>query len=83
MGLDQKKAQQLLKKCSNKSRKTVRIGITGSPGVGNVRIENSQAIAGYQFILADYPDDLDFLIKQGIIHKSISNKTFILCSHSH
>ena len=26
---------------------------------------------------------LDFLIKQGIIHKSISNKTFMLCSHSH
>lgn len=26
---------------------------------------------------------LDFLIKKGIIHKSISNKTFILCSHSH
>ena len=31
---DQKKAQQLLQKCSNKSRKTLRIGITGSPGVG-------------------------------------------------
>ena len=30
-----------------------------SPGVVNVRIENSQAIAGYQFILADYPDELD------------------------
>jgi len=26
---------------------------------------------------------LDFLIKKGIIHKSITNKTFILCSHSH
>ena len=26
---------------------------------------------------------LDFLIKQGIIHKSISNKTFMLCSHSY
>ena len=26
---------------------------------------------------------LDILIKQGIIHKSISNKTFMLCSHSH
>ena len=26
---------------------------------------------------------LDFLIKQGTIHKSISNKTFMLCSHSH
>ena len=26
---------------------------------------------------------LDFLIKKGIIHKSISNKTFMLCSHSH
>ena len=31
---DQKKAQKLLQKCSNKSRKTLRIGITGSPGVG-------------------------------------------------
>ena len=28
------KAQQLLKKCSKKDRKTLRIGITGSPGVG-------------------------------------------------
>ena len=26
---------------------------------------------------------LNFLIKKGIIHKSISNKTFMLCSHSH
>jgi len=26
---------------------------------------------------------LNFLIKKGIIHKSISNKTFILCNHSH
>ena len=26
---------------------------------------------------------LDFLIKQGIVHKSISNKTFMLCSYSH
>ena len=31
---DQKKAQQLLKKCSKKDRTTLRIGITGSPGVG-------------------------------------------------
>ena len=31
---DQKKAQQLLKKCSKKDRITLRIGITGSPGVG-------------------------------------------------
>ena len=31
---DQKKAQQLLKECSKKDRITLRIGITGSPGVG-------------------------------------------------
>lgn len=31
---DQKIAQQLLKKCSKKDRTTLRIGITGSPGVG-------------------------------------------------
>lgn len=31
---DQKKAQQLLKKCGKKDRTTLRIGITGSPGVG-------------------------------------------------
>lgn len=31
---DQKKAQQLLKKCSKKDKTTLRIGITGSPGVG-------------------------------------------------
>jgi len=38
---DQKKAQQLLKKCSKKSRITLRIGITGSPGVGkSTFIEN-------------------------------------------
>ena len=28
-------------------------------------------------------EEIDILIKQGIIHKSISNKTFMLCSHSH
>ena len=26
---------------------------------------------------------LNFLIKKGIVHKSISNKTFMLCTHSH
>jgi len=26
---------------------------------------------------------LNFLIKKGIIHKSISNKTFMLCNHSY
>ena len=31
---NQKKAQQLLKKCSKKDKTTLRIGITGSPGVG-------------------------------------------------
>lgn len=32
-----------------------------TPGVVNVRLENSQTIAGYQFILADYPDELDVI----------------------
>ena len=32
-----------------------------SPGIINIRMQNSQIVAGYQFILADYPDDLNLI----------------------
>ena len=32
-----------------------------SPGIINVRMENSIPVAGYQFIISDYPDDMDIV----------------------
>ena len=59
----------------------------------NIIKKSSKNLSAYQ-ILDDFHKikkvhpttvyrSLDFLIKKGIFHKSISNKTFMLCSHSH